>query len=180
MKKIVFPGDHLGSCEEYITGPNTYSEKNEIYASAYGEVSEKDRKISVKTPKTISEPRQDMEVYGIVANLSDKRAFIDCMPVEKGNQRINFEDSLVLSVNNVTKGFLKRMGDAIRTGDIVKAKVMDGREGLELTMVEPQYGVVKAYCVKCRNSMILKNNRLKCNKCGQIENRKISKDYSSG
>jgi len=178
MKKMVFPGDHLGSCEEFVSGQNTYCEDNEIYSSSFGEVIEKDRKISVSVKRKITRPKEGVEVYGIVSNMSDKVAFIDCTKTESGAKDIILEDSLILSVNNASKGFVKSLKDAVRIGDIVKAQIIKGREEEELSLAGPNYGVVRAYCTRCRNSMVLKNNRLKCSKCGHIENRKISKDYS--
>ncbi|MCQ4153323.1 MAG: RNA-binding protein, partial [Archaeoglobi archaeon] len=52
---IVFPGDRIGSVEEYRAGDGVYEEKGELFASVAGILEFEGRKVSIKSFKSVPE-----------------------------------------------------------------------------------------------------------------------------
>lgn len=181
-KKLVLPGDHLGSSEEVIAGSNTYEQDDEVYSSASGEAKENEKMVSVSRERNrIKKPELGMDVYCTVRKISATKAFLDCTPakdIEKIGSGI--EISAVLPVANIKREHVREVRDELRVGDIVKAKIhkMEGK-GIDVSIYGPEYGVVKAFCSTCRNALVLKEGSLICNNCERKERRKISDEYAN-
>lgn len=174
-KKFVLPGDYIASCEEFVSGKNTYSKEDGIYSSSAGEVIFNGHNVDViGSFKTIEKPAVGNVVYCVIVDMMDTRAFVECSPLESDNSRMTAGFSAVLPVSNIRKGFVENIRDEIRVGDIVKAKVSAVSPNVELTIVYPEFGVVKAFCSRCRSKMVLNDNKLVCSKCSRTENRKLA------
>jgi len=82
----------------------------------------------------------------------------------------------VLFVNNITSGYLDKVQDMIMPGDIVKAKILSKDDfGFTLTINEPELGVIKANCYKCKQPLNLKIEPVRCMNCRTEQPRKIAK-----
>jgi exosome complex component CSL4 len=113
-------------------------------------------------------------VIGKVVQTTDKIAIIN----------IDYKDQKVLSpsatgilfINNASQDYVEKMGDVVRIGDIVKAKV-DQRDkfGFKLKINEENLGVIKSYCKNCRAELSLLDNTIKCLKCKTTNTKKIGK-----
>jgi len=179
-KKVVLPGQYLAGAEELIPGENTYSENDEIYSSSLGEVREQDRKVGVAGKvRHIAQVQMGMELYCMVRKVSSTKAFLDCTPVEDADKSGSaMEVSAVLPVTNIRGGYVRDMHDAVRTGDIIRARISKIEHGsVDVSIASPALGVLKAYCSGCRNGMDLKNGALICSNCGRKEQRKLSEQY---
>lgn len=173
--KIVFPGDYVASCEEFVSGKNTYAQNDNIYATAYGEVNFDGHTVAVVSKaKCIESPAIGDVLIGVIEGMMDTRAFVDCAPVEKKGVRMMSNISAVLPVSNIRRGFVENIRDEIRIGDVIRAKVNTTSPNIELTITYPEYGVIKAFCTHCRNAMVLKDNKLICSKCEHVETRKLA------
>ncbi len=64
-------------------------------------------------------------------------------------------------------------------GDLVRAKVIRTGRFVDITISEPNLGVVRALCHRCRNLLVLTKNGLWCENCETPERRKVASDYSS-
>lgn len=178
-KKIVFPGEHLASCEEFIAGKNTFTDKDDIYSAAIGELESFGRMVQVNSRKTFVPVTEGMEVYCTVRELSGTKAFVSCIPILKDNERSFPGFEAVLPVSSIRQGYVENIRDEIRIGDILKAKVTKiERQDVDVSISEQGYGVIKAFCSRCRNGMIINGNNINCNKCNRIENRKLPYGYS--
>ncbi len=182
-KKIVLPGQYIAGAEEVVPGENTFSENDEIYASAFGEVNERERSVEVTWDKTRHMPqvKAGMVLYCMVRKVSNTKAFLDCTPAE-GSDRPGsaMEVSAVLPVTAIRSSYVRDMRDEVRTGDIIKARISKiERAGVDVSVNAPDAGVVKAYCSSCRSGMDLKNGSLICSNCGRKESRKLSSEYPS-
>ncbi|MDO8553540.1 MAG: exosome complex RNA-binding protein Csl4 [Candidatus Micrarchaeota archaeon] len=174
-KKIAFPGDYVASCEEFVPGKNTFAQNDNIYATAYGDVTYDGHTVHVKgKAKTIEQPVIGDVLIGVIEGMMDTRAFVDCAPLEKEGVRMLSKISAVLPVSNIRKGFVENIRDEIRIGDVIRAKVNAVLPNVELTITYPEYGVIKAFCSRCRNTMVLNDRKLICSKCEHVETRKLA------
>jgi len=66
----------------------------------------------------------------------------------------------------------------VKESDIVRAKVINMKNRVtQLSIQEPEYGVIFAFCSKCGAPLELKRTRLVCPNCGRMERRKLSNLY---
>ena len=174
--KIALPGQYLASCEEAVPGKNTIVEKDDIYATAFGEIETFGRMVQIKNKgKLFVNVKEGMEVNCIVEDiLEPKAAFVTCIPIVKEDERSLESFGAVLPVFNISQGYVERIRDEIRIGDILKAKISKVEKStLEINISEHGYGVIKGFCRRCRNNMVINDNKLRCNRCGSIESRKL-------
>lgn len=182
-KKLVLPGEFIAGAEEAMPGKNTYSENDEIYSSACGELKEHEKEVVVEQKKERqAEPFIGMELVCMVRRTSPTKAFLDCIPadgIDRPGSRIDI--SAVLPVQNIKREHVREVKDELRIGDMIKAKITKIERGdVDVSIFGPQYGVIKAFCTVCRKEMVLKEGTLMCTHCERKESRKLSQDYLSG
>lgn len=174
-KKIVIPGDYIGSEEEFIPGKNTTTEKEGIISLVNGELEKYGRMMEVITKrKTFVEITEGMGAYCVVEQTSSTKAFLRCIPIVKDNERSypNFE--AVLPISSIRRGYVESIASEVRIGDIIKAKVTKKEKSLiDVSIMDHDCGVVKAFCSRCRTNMIIKDDKLICNHCERTETRKL-------
>ena len=174
---IVFPGDRIGSVEEYRAGDGVYEEKGELFASVAGILEFEGRKVSIKSFKSVPELKKGDIVVGRVVDLRNSFAMVE-IARKKGEERELAHTGLaLLHVSNVGER-VGNIGDAISYFDIVRARVLDSSPRISIR--EPEMGVLKAFCSSCKSELILEGGKLKCPNCGKEEKRKISKSYGKG
>ena len=182
-KKLVVPGEYLAGAEEAMPGENAYTDKDEIYSASFGEVQEKDRVVDVAWEKSrhIETIKPGMDMICMVSRMSATKAFLDCTPATEAKvSGSSMKVSAVLPVQNVKRGYVRDLRDEVRTGDILKARISKvERDGVDVSISDDKYGVLRAYCVDCRKSMVLKAGALICSNCGRRGNRKLSSEYPS-
>jgi len=117
-------------------------------------------------------------VYGIVVSTTEKMAFID-VDCADFNKVISPSSTGVLFVNQIVGGYLEKVSDLIRKGDVVKARVTEANKfGFRVTTNEPSLGIIKANCSNCKKPLILNttnNFTIKCLNCQAQQTRKIVK-----
>ncbi|MDD5171852.1 MAG: exosome complex RNA-binding protein Csl4 [Candidatus ainarchaeum sp.] len=175
-KKLVLPGDHLSSAEESEPGENTYSEKDEVYSAAVGENISAPGHAAVKGKgRKLRLPAVGSEVYCLITKTGPNKAIAGCITADEveGKGR-GIEMDGVLLVTAIRRGYVRDIRDEVKMGDIIKAKVQEVRRNeLAITMMDPQSGVVAAFCPKCRQRMDLKDRLFICSRCGWKERRKL-------
>ncbi len=176
-KKLVSPGDELGVEEEYFTGPGTYIDrKGKIRSQLLGKVliDIVNRRIIVKHIKGKPRiPRQGDIVIGIVESVSNDLAFIDITSIENTNIK-STDFTGIIHISQASKEYLETMYDALRVGDVIRAKVLNNSNPYQLTIKDPNLGVIAAFCTKCGSLLKKQDDRLICPVCGNIEKRKTS------
>lgn len=146
-KKLVLPGEHLLSAEEAEGGPNTFTDKDEIYSAAFGEEVVSDGKVSVQRKgKSLVQPYEDMDVYCMVMKTTDTKAICSCIAAsELESKQRSMEMTAVLPVRNLKKGYVNRVEDIVRIGDVIRAKISKvTKTGIDINMVGRDLGVVYA------------------------------------
>jgi len=175
-KKLVLPGEHLLSAEEAEAGRNTYTENDEIYSAAFGSENVSEGKVSVERKgSSLLRPHVGMDVYCVITKTTPNKAIAECMPVSEaeGRER-SIEMTAVLPVTGIRKGYVEKITDEVRIGDIIKAKISKvTKSGIDLSIFAPPYGLIAVFCPRCRNRMELKDKIFLCNNCEWKERRKI-------
>jgi exosome complex component CSL4 len=177
-KKFVVPGDQIGTEEEYIPGPGTISESEQIVATIAGDVNDADRTLSVRQKRPLSSLVTGTTIIGVVANVVEPIALISIHEGSGHHRFGEYPDNAVLHASMIKRGYVKNVRDEYKIGDIVRAKIADVRNGeIRLATDSDELGAIKAFCAKCRHAMKLEANLLECESCGAKDNRKIAKDY---
>lgn len=179
---LVFPGSFLSAEEEFSAGKNAFATDGTVLSSCMGkcELDNAAREANVSSNRRVVAPL-DMGsvVVGVVAMVKDNAAVIEMMQAtNRGEHRVILASYASLPIFNISNDYVERIRDAVKIGDVVKAvavKVLP--YGVDLSIKDPEFGVVKAFCEKCRQPMHLFGQKLMCSACGRTETRKISKDY---
>ncbi len=179
-RKIVTPGEGLCVEEEFLPGSGTYvDEGGVVRAAVIGEpvFDMASRRVNVRplTRKNLL-PKQGDIVVGVVSSVKEDIAIIKVLGFEI---YAPFKNPLtgLLHISQISESRIENIYDAIKLGDLVRAKVINNYVPLLLSTKEPKLGVILAYCSKCGSVLIKKDSTLICPKCGNVEPRKVSIDY---
>mgnify|MGYP000860879059 FL=1 len=180
---FVLPGDALGVTEEFIPSEWTYEDDGKIRSLVAGKVSldDKNKKISI-IPKTSSPSilRNGVVIVGQVSDVRGQRALIKLDSIKDNSRGLVTSFSGGIHISQAQKGYVAKLTDAFRIGDLIEAKVTKimGVDNVDLTTAEDELGVLKAMCTKCRHYMKQTNkNEVKCPNCGNKERRNLSSKY---
>ncbi|MEM1578274.1 MAG: exosome complex RNA-binding protein Csl4 [Archaeoglobaceae archaeon] len=173
----VFPGDRVGSVEEYKAGKGVYEEKSELFASVAGLLRIKDRIVSVESFKKIPELKKGDIVLGRVVDVRNSFAMVEIARKKGEDRDLAYTGLGMLHISNVGEK-IDNISSAIYYFDIVKARVIDSSP--KLSIQEKEMGVLKAYCSQCKSELNFEDGKLKCPSCNREERRKISESYGKG
>ena len=178
-KKVVVPGDEVGTSEEYIPGEGTYEENGKILSSQVGVVRYNDDEMIVETKplNPVVEVERGDIVLATVTMVRDTMVVVDIKKVEGKDRAIAGDTSGTIHVSKASQAYVKDLKKEFKIGDYVRAKVMQAKPSIQLTTGYPEYGVVKALCSKCRGPMVRKGTMVYCPNCERTETRKISSMY---
>ena len=135
---------------------------------------EKDvQKILASIPKKRALDEGDI-VIGVIVQTTDKIAIVN---IDYKTQNVLSPSATgILFINNVSSDYVEKMGDIVRIGDIIKAKVNEkDKFGFKLTINEPELGVIRSNCFKCKAELNLSESPIKCLKCNTVNTKKIGK-----
>jgi len=178
-KKFVVPGDFMGTEEEYLPGSGTVAENEKIYAVVAGETKDEERKLSITQKNGLSAYGIGSVIIGRVENIVEPIALVSIQFGEGQGKRFGETgDYSVLHASMIRKGYVKNVRDEYKVGDIIRAKIVDLRNGeFRLSTDADELGAIKAFCGKCRKPMKYESGVVSCEECGNKDNRKIAKDY---
>jgi len=180
---FVLPGDLLGVSEEFVPSEWTYEEEGKIKALITGTVSvdAKNKKISVvpktNTPSTLA---PGMTVLGQIAEVRGQRALVRIDKLKNNDRELQIRFTGGIHISQAQKGYVAKLTDAFRIGDIVEAQVTKvmGLDNIDLKTSQNDLGVLKAMCTKCRHYMEQTGkNEVYCPRCENKETRKLSVNY---
>lgn len=181
-KKIVVPGDFLGTSEEFTQGKGVYDEEGNLYALQIGEIGINDKRGMDVLPLVETPPilKDGDVVIGRITDIRDTVAIVSIACMEgKEKREIAAPTQGVIHISNVKKGYVSELQQEFGYLDVIKAKVIDAK-ALRLSTEENGLGVIKAMCMKCKGDLKRKGNVLSCERCNRVEARKISEDYGKG
>lgn len=175
----VLPGDKVAISEEYLPGANAYDDFGFIRALSVGTVKEDrvKREISIKPAAPANVLSVGDVIVGQVEVAQTSSAgvriyYVNGKPTTKG-----FTGSLMLPRGRPGRG-APRVGPAVKAGDILRCKIFSRVNGLiHLTIDEERLGVLYALCGHCGRPLLSAGNKLKCDECGNVEDRKLASDF---
>ncbi|MBN2067453.1 MAG: exosome complex RNA-binding protein Csl4 [Candidatus Diapherotrites archaeon] len=180
-KKRVLPGEQLSTEEEFEPGPNTYADDGNVYSASLGTVSvdSRHKSIDVESDRKLNTLKPGTVVYGSVFLVKESSVIVSLRQCpDKEDRRVISQGNAMLPVRNVSRDYVKSLRDNFRIGDLVKAKVSRASPlGIDLSTVDNDLGVIKAFCSKCRKPLHLFGHSLRCLSCGSREQRKLSSEY---
>jgi exosome complex component CSL4 len=180
---FVFPGEIIATTEELLSGNGTYNVKNDIISGIIGTFHINKNRMSAEvkpltnTPNSVS--KGDIVLIEI-KKTTKSMVLVDILHVA-GKTRSLFGDTIAaIHISNLSRDYVSATGEKYRIGDIARAKVIQVKPSIKLSTVGPSLGVIKSYCVNCRNILQKKNGKLECSICGRVETRKVANDYGEG
>lgn len=178
-EKEVFPGERLAVIEEYNEGEGTYQSDGEVRSAEIG-VTRHDgatRSVAVekKTPEIIV-PEEGMVAVAEVGSVARRDARVDIFMLN--GRHIHPTYSGVIHISDISRDYTKNIDMALRNGDTVKGRIVNVKNRLnQMSLADPEYGVVYAYCSRCGGLLELDRGRLTCPDCGRMEQRKTARSY---
>lgn len=180
--EVAMPGDVLGVSEQFMTDQWTYEENGYIKAAVMGEVAidNKNKKIDIIPKSSVPTvlKRGDL-VFGQITDVRGQRALVNVEALKDSKRSLAFSYMGAIHISQAQKGYLDRLTEAFRIGDIIQASVAKVTgDSLDLGTSNNEEGVLKAMCTRCRTFMIpYERNILICPNCENKEKRKISSNY---
>lgn len=181
-KEKVLPGDILAVSEEFLPGMHTYDQRGVIRALKAGAVV-KDSKTMEISVKPAIEPeliKVDDWVTGQVEGTQANSANVHIYFLN--GKRTHKDFTGMLSLRGLSGGGRgARRTTPVKSGDVVRCRVFSLVNGIiHLNIDEPDMGVVAALCGNCGRPLLKGNStRLKCDECGNVEERKLARDFGT-
>lgn len=178
-EKEVFPGERLAVIEEYNEGEGTYQSDGEVRSAEIGVTrhDEATRSVTVekKTPEIIV-PEEGMVAVAEVGSVARRDARVNIFMLN--GRHIHPTYSGVIHISDISRDYTKNIDMALRNGDTVKGRIVNVKNRLnQMSLADPEYGVVYAYCSRCGGLLELDRGRLTCPDCGRVERRKTARSY---
>ena len=177
--QFVVPGKRLGVIEEFMAGPGTYVEHGTIYSNTTGRalLDMLNKKVSVyPLVHAVSTPRTGSTVIGQVSSVRNKNAMLRILNVEKRSLSGSFTG--ILHISDVSQSYIETMYGVCKPSDLMRAKVVsDLNRTYHLSTEEKNLGVIYAFCSRCGHLLQLRDEKMQCPECGNVEARKAAEDY---
>jgi len=179
INQKVFPGEELAVIEEYNEGKGSYQEEGLVRSEELGEtkINQESRALDVnKYTRRLNLPEEGGIVIAETGSVTRRDARVDitllngkkCAPTWTG----------VIHQNDVAREFGRNVEAALRTGDILKARIVNTKNTIiQLAMDGPEYGVIYAYCSHCGGVLDYERGQLVCQTCKRVERRQIARSY---
>ncbi|MCS7110764.1 MAG: exosome complex RNA-binding protein Csl4 [Ignisphaera sp.] len=178
MNSIVVPGEALCVEEEFMPFEGVYTLDGVVRANTIGIpiYDVVNRRIYIKPAKNPKRPKSGDIVIGVVDRIRDEMATIRIIGYDVTT---TFKHTFtgILHISQVMESRAQNLYDFIKLGDFVKVKILNSYIPYIVSMKDPRLGVILAYCSKCGSQLIKTGDFLKCTKCNNTENRKLSVDY---
>jgi exosome complex component CSL4 len=175
----VLPGEELGVIEEFVEGEGVYQDEGILRSEELGRAQFKIREHLVNiekiTPKVVI-PEEGDNVIAEVGSVARNDARVDIFMVN--GKMIHPSFGGVIHISDISKSYVKNIDRAMRSGDIIKAKVVNTKNRLnQLSMEGGEFGVIYAYCSRCGTLLEANKGRLNCPNCGRNERRQTAEGY---
>ena len=182
---IVLTGQYLGVVEEYLPDKlSTYVREGQIYATITGIVKIDKSRRAIEIMSHQDEDRKILKIGDIIiGTIRFLRLYSVGISFATINNKIHFNSSYFgnIHVSHISKRFIEKISDAFQITDIVRAKVIRQEQNeYSLSTVGNSLGVIHADCSICGTTLEkIGVNRLRCPRCGNVENRKLASDYGN-
>jgi len=182
QKKVVIPGEMLAIAEEFVACENTFQEGENIYSNTAGFVdyNKGAHEVSVQPDKSVNPFTSGCRVTGQVIAVRKSRVLVKLLKASKNSEPgVLTQSYATLAISNVDTRFVENLNQEFKIADLIVAEVDSIKPyGVYLRTNRPSLGVIRAYCSRCRAPLYLRGNKLICKKCGSVESRKLSTEYT--
>jgi len=180
---LVLTGQYLGVVEEFLPDKqSTFVKDGQIYATKSGfiDIDNEKRKIEIKTHQ--EKDRKIVKIGDIVIGpILFLRQYSVGTNFYTINQKIHFNSSYFgnIHVSQISDRFIEKIQDAFQITDIIRARVISlNYNEFNLSTSRKDLGVIYADCVICGTPLDkIGYNKLRCERCGNTETRKMADDY---
>lgn len=183
----ITPGILLSVIEEFDAGKNTYVDEGDVRSSVIGgsAINFSDRILSVKQKNPPMIPKIGDIVVGYIDMLFGNMISVRILYINEKFSKSGFSaiasTRIFYSGSNYNSNWRERnyKGKYIfKVGDIIRGRVYSLlNSSIHLTLDEKDLGVVYTICFSCGHEFTRVPGGLKCNFCGNFEDRKVSIDY---
>ncbi|MEM1537203.1 MAG: exosome complex RNA-binding protein Csl4 [Candidatus Nezhaarchaeales archaeon] len=177
---LVFPGDVLGVIEEFTAGDGTYTYDGKVVACRLGivEIDSINRRVMVTLVGRVPTlPKKGDIVLGVVTGIRRDLAEVNIHQIE-GGASFSTPFEAILPVSKISTHFIRHVAEAVKLGDMIRAKVLLDSPHLTLSIKEEGLGVIAASCPLCSSLMGYYRGKLVCDNCRlTVKGRKISPFY---
>ncbi|MFX0038257.1 MAG: exosome complex RNA-binding protein Csl4 [Promethearchaeota archaeon] len=182
---IVLTGEKLGVVEEFLPDKqSTFTKDGKIYASKTGIISidEDQRKIEISTHQ--EKDRKVVKIGDIViGSILFLRQYSVGLNFYTINKKLHFNSYYFgnIHVSQISDRYVEKISDAFQITDIIRARVIEkDYNEYKLSTSGKNLGVIYADCVICGDPLQkIGHNKLKCDRCGNVESRKLASDYGN-
>ena len=178
-RRLVLPGDEVAVVEEFEPGAGTYEADGRVRAAVAGvlELDSNQRVARVRPFNPPAELRAGDIVYATVEDLKSAMAVVTVLAVHGRQRQITGETEGAVHISKISDSYTDDIRDVFRSGDIVRAKVLQAKPSVQLTTAEPALGVVLAFCGNDRAPLERRGSELRCPRDDRTERRKLASDY---
>ena len=182
-EKIFVTGQYLGVIEEFLPDKqSTFVKEGKIFATKTGlvDLNNEDKKLKIRT---LQESNRKVVKIGdfVIGNILFLRQYSVGITFFTINRKVHFNSGYFgnVHVSQISNSYVEKIHDAFQITDIVRARVIEQNYNeYKLSTTGSNLGVIFADCVICGNSLTkIGFNKLRCERCGNIETRKLSDDY---
>ncbi|MCL6088801.1 MAG: exosome complex RNA-binding protein Csl4 [Candidatus Marsarchaeota archaeon] len=178
-KRFVRPGEEVGTEEEFEAGTGTLNEDGRILASIPGTLGGRERRLDVIGHPALTPFAKGTWVVGRIENIAEPVALAVVGAEELAGQRAPKSSAyVVLHASYIKRGYVKKVRDEYRIGDIIRARIVELKNGeFHISTDDPHAGCLIAFCPACREPMEKRPAGLQCPACERRDNRKLADDY---
>ena len=183
----IIPGELLSVIEEYDAGKNTYVEDGDIRSSAIGgsSIDLPDRILNVKQKNPPMIPKIGDIIVGYIDMLFGNMISVRIVYINEKYSKSGFSAIASTRFSTSSGGYGSSWRErgykgkyVFKVGDIIRGRVYSLlNSSIHLSLEEKDLGVVYTICFSCGNEFTKVPGGLKCNSCGNFEDRKVSIDY---
>ena len=183
--EIALTGQYLGVVEEFLPDKrSTYVKDGQIFATKAGIVSINEERRAIEIKSHQDEDRKTVKINDIIiGTIRFLRLYSVGINFATINNKIHFNSSYFgnIHVSHISHKFIEKIADAFQITDIVRAKVIKLEQNeFSLSTAGNDLGVIHADCSICGSPLDkIEQNKLRCSRCGNTENKKLASDYGS-
>jgi len=179
-EKVVFPGDLVGTSEEFIAGEGTYEEEGNIYSTQTGTIKIDPQEMMASVEPLTSVPvelKLGDHIIGIVTDIRGSMVEVNIEMVQGRLRKVSGGTLATMHISKLSRDFVQDIHMAYRIGDIIRARILQVRPSVRLTSAGPMLGALRSLCLTCRVSLQPHKDKLLCPVCERVFDKKIAKDY---
>ncbi len=179
--RIVLPGEEVAVVEEYEPGEGTYEEEGRVYAAQPGRLAlDGEQRVARVIPlNPPAHMRVGDVIYGTINDIRSSMVEARVLAIHGRDRQVAGEVDASLHISRIANAYVEDPRDAVRLGDIVRARVIQTDPSLQITTAEKFLGVVLALCSNCRGPMERRGDQLHCPRCDRTDRRKMAADYGN-